>query len=86
MIRATDFTKKFDEKIAVDNLNISIEQGRIYGLVGTNGSGKSTFLRTISGVYYADGGKVTVDDEDVYENIKAKHKVLSVFLAQQSPR
>ena len=78
MITATDFTKRFDEKVAVDSLNISIKPGSIYGLVGTNGSGKSTFLRTVSGVYYADGGTVTVDGEDVYENIEAKHKVFFV--------
>ena len=78
MIKATDFTKKFEEKVAVDSLNLTIEKGRIYGLVGTNGSGKSTFLRTLSGVYYADGGSITVDDEPVYENIKAKHKVFFV--------
>lgn len=78
MITATDFTKKFDSKTAVDCLNIAIEQGKIYGLVGTNGSGKSTFLRTVSGVYYADGGSVCVDDEPVYENVNAKSKVFFV--------
>lgn len=78
MINATDFTKKFDSKTAVDCLNISIREGSIYGLVGTNGSGKSTFLRTVSGVYYADSGNVFVDDEPVYENVKAKHKVFFV--------
>ena len=78
MITAKNFTKKFDSKVAVDCLNISIEKGRIYGLVGTNGSGKSTFLRTVSGVYYADSGNVFVDDESVYENIKAKYKVFFV--------
>ena len=41
-------------RVAVENLDISIEKGRIYGLVGTNGSGKSTFLRTVCGVYYPD--------------------------------
>lgn len=78
MITATNFTKKFDSKTAVDCLNISIEPGRIYGLVGTNGSGKSTFLRTVSGVYYPDEGNVTVDGEPVYDNIQAKHKVFFV--------
>ena len=78
MITAKKFTKIFDTKTAVDSLDISIEQGRIYGLVGTNGSGKSTFLRTVSGVYYPDGGEVYVDDEPVYENVAAKHKVFFV--------
>lgn len=78
MIKATNFTKKFDSKVAVDGLDLAIEQGRIYGLVGTNGSGKSTFLRTVSGVYYADEGSITVDNEPVYENINAKSKVFFV--------
>ena len=47
MIATKNFTKTFDGKNAVENLDISIEKGRIYGLVGTNGSGKSTFLRTV---------------------------------------
>ena len=78
MIATKNFTKIFDGKTAVDNLDISIEKGRIYGLVGTNGSGKSTFLRTVSGVYYADGGTVTVDGQEVFENVEAKSKVFFV--------
>ncbi|MBQ7816548.1 MAG: ABC transporter ATP-binding protein, partial [Oscillospiraceae bacterium] len=78
MIATSKFTKTFDGKNAVDNLDITIEKGRIYGLVGTNGSGKSTFLRTVCGVYYPDGGSVTVDGEEVYENIAAKSKVFFV--------
>ena len=78
MITAKNFTKIFDDKTAVDNLDISIGNGCIYGLVGTNGSGKSTFLRTVSGVYYADKGTVMVDGQEVYENIAAKSKVFFV--------
>ena len=78
MIATKNFTKTFDGKNAVENLDISIEKGRIYGLVGTNGSGKSTFLRTVCGVYYPDGGSVTVDGEEVYENVSAKNKVFFV--------
>ncbi len=78
MITAKNYVKRFDDKIAVDNLNIEIPEGRIYGLVGTNGSGKSTFLRTICGVYYADNGMVEIDNQSVYENIQAKSKVFFV--------
>lgn len=78
MIAAKNFTKMFDRKCAVDSLNLTIEKGKIYGLVGTNGSGKSTFLRTVSGVYYPDGGSVTIDGEDSYENVSAKQKVFFV--------
>ena len=78
MIAAKNFVKTFDGKNAVDNLNVTIKNGVIYGLVGTNGSGKSTFLRSVCGVYYADEGTVTVDGEEVYENIGAKSKVFFV--------
>ena len=78
MIVAKNFVKTFDGKNAVDNLNVTIKNGVIYGLVGTNGSGKSTFLRSVCGVYYADEGTVTVDEEEVYENIGAKSKVFFV--------
>ena len=78
MIATKNFTKTFDGKNAVENLDISIDKGRVYGLVGTNGSGKSTFLRTVCGVYYPDGGSVTVDGEEVYENVAAKNKVFFV--------
>lgn len=78
MIVAKNFVKTFDGKNAVDNLNVTIKNGVIYGLVGTNGSGKSTFLRSVCGVYYADEGTVTVDGEEVYENIGAKSKVFFV--------
>ncbi len=78
MINANDFIKTFESKRAVDSLNINIDEGKIYGLVGTNGSGKSTFLRTVCGVYYPDGGSVEVDGENVFENIDAKSKVFFV--------
>lgn len=78
MITAKNFIKMFDDKKAVDCLNLEIPEGRIYGLVGTNGSGKSTFLRTVCGVYYADNGSVEIDEQVVYENIEAKNKVFFV--------
>ena len=78
MITAKNFIKMFHDKKAVDCLNLEIPEGRIYGLVGTNGSGKSTFLRTVCGVYYADNGSVEIDEQVVYENIEAKSKVFFV--------
>ena len=58
MISTTQLQKVFGDKAALSDLTTSYERGTIYGLVGANGSGKSTFLRLISGVYYADGGEV----------------------------
>ncbi|MBQ9886413.1 MAG: ABC transporter ATP-binding protein [Lachnospiraceae bacterium] len=78
MIKATALTKKFDDFTALDNISCSIPNGCIYGLVGSNGAGKSTFLRLISGVYRPDGGSVTIDDKEVFENPEAKKHIAFV--------
>ena len=51
MIVANQVTMKFGEFTALNQLNCAIPDGIIYGLVGSNGAGKSTFLRLISGIY-----------------------------------
>ena len=74
MIKITDLCKSFDTKDVLRYLNLTIEDGQIFGLVGINGAGKSTLLRLISGIYKADYGKIIVDGEDVYENETIKSK------------
>lgn len=78
MIKAENLTKRFEEKVALDSINMEIPEGSIYGLIGSNGSGKSTLLRLISGVYMPDGGKITIDGEEVFDNPPVKAEV--VFL------
>ena len=51
MIEAVNVTKRFDEIVAVDHINATIRDGNVFGLIGTNGAGKSTFLRMASGVF-----------------------------------
>ena len=75
MIEAHDLTKRFDGFTALDHINCSIPSGCIYGMVGSNGAGKSTFLRLASGVYRGEEGSVTIDGEPVYENPAAKAKL-----------
>ena len=50
MIKTEGLTKKFGEFTALDSITCTIGDGSIYGMIGSNGAGKSTFLRTISGV------------------------------------
>lgn len=75
MISAVDLTKRFGDFVALDSLNTQVGQGSIYGLVGANGSGKSTFLRLISGIYFPDAGSILLDDQAVYENPTAKDQI-----------
>ncbi len=74
MITATNVTKYFDGIKAVDNVSATIKNGYVFGLIGTNGAGKSTFLRMMSGVLKPDVGSVKIDDIEVYENIAAKER------------
>ena len=78
MIRAEQVTKKFGSFSAVSQLNCEIPKGCIYGLIGANGAGKSTFLRLVTGVYRADEGQITLDGELVYENPAIKRRMAFV--------
>ena len=73
--RTADMKKPF---VALNDLSCKIPSGCIYGLVGSNGAGKSTFLRLISGVYRPDSGSITIDGLPVYENPEAKDRILYV--------
>lgn len=81
MIKATNLTKRFDDNVALASLTTEIAAGSIYGLVGSNGAGKSTFLRLIAGVYHADEGSIQVDGQPVFENSQVKDKIF--FLADE---
>lgn len=78
MIKAENLVKKFDDFVALDNVNCEIPRGCIYGMVGSNGAGKSTFLRVLAGIYRKDGGSITIDGEDIYENPSVKSKIVFV--------
>jgi ABC-2 type transport system ATP-binding protein len=61
MIEARGLTKRYGDKVAVDNLSFAIEPGKVTGFLGPNGAGKTTTMRCILGLDYADDGTVTVD-------------------------
>lgn len=75
MIELINLTKKFGDFTALDEVSAKIENGCIYGLVGSNGSGKSTLLRLLSGVYYPDGGNISVDGFEVFNNPELKSQI-----------
>lgn len=72
MIEIKNLSKLFNDKIVLDGLDLTINDGDVFGLVGINGAGKSTLLRTISGIYKADDGEILYDGENVFENPKVK--------------
>ena len=75
MIKVNQLCKSFDGFKALDNLNINVPKGAVYGLVGPNGAGKSTVIRHITGIYRQDSGEVLVDGQPVYENVAVKSRM-----------
>ena len=78
MIDLQNVTKTFDGFKALDDLNMSVPRGAVYGLVGPNGAGKSTAIRCLLGVYRPDSGTVTIDSQPVYENPTVKARMGSI--------
>lgn len=78
MIKARQLTKRFGEVEALVNLNCNIPQGCIYGMVGANGAGKSTFLRLCNGVYQPDEGSVSINGGEVFDNPPVKEHCVFV--------
>ena len=79
MIKTEKLCKKFGSIQAVDCISLTIDDNSIFGLAGTNGAGKSTFLRMLSGVLKPDSGKIEVDEAAVYENPKIKEEIFFPF-------
>ncbi len=76
ILQIENFTKKYGEKVAVDNLSLSIKRGMFFGLLGPNGAGKSTTIKCITGIGKITSGKILVDGLDVEEDYKeARGKV-----------
>ncbi len=78
MIEAKAVTKSFDGFLALNDLNMTVPRGSIYGLVGPNGAGKSTILRHLCGVYRPDSGIITVEGQPVYENPAIKERMVVI--------
>lgn len=75
MIETKSLVKRFGDFTALYDINCTLPDGSIFGMVGSNGAGKSTFLRIVTGVYRADEGLVLMDGEPIYENPKAKAQI-----------
>ncbi|MCM1529960.1 MAG: ABC transporter ATP-binding protein [Alistipes sp.] len=78
MIELKNTVKKFDSYTALDGVDLTIEKGTAFGLLGSNGAGKSTILRLLSGIYKQEQGEVLIDGEPVYDNPAAKEKVFFI--------
>ena len=93
MITATNLTRKFGKHVALDSINLQIERGELFGLIGPDGAGKTTFFRIVAGVLAPTSGNVTTEgktfgfvpqrfamyeDLSVDENLRLRAKLYGV--------
>lgn len=80
------FTQKKNKVNALQDINLEIETGDIFGLIGFSGAGKSTLLRTINALEKPTSGKITVDGNDIYslspKELRAKRKTIGMIFQQ----
>ncbi|WP_440604717.1 ABC transporter ATP-binding protein [Bacillus sp. GB_SG_008] len=70
IIKTTNLTKIYGNQKSVDNLNINVNQGEIYGFIGRNGAGKTTTIRMLLGLIKPTSGKIEIFGEDFLKNQK----------------
>ena len=90
MIRTDKATKRFGSLLAVDHVDTEIHNGSVFGLIGSNGAGKSTFLRMLAGILAPDEGSIQIDGADVFENAALKQRCFYIsdeqfFFANSTP-
>lgn len=71
MLRLENICKSFGNKIVLNNVSLSLNKGEVYGLVGANGSGKTTMMNIIASVLKSNSGYVYVDDKLITNNMEA---------------
>lgn len=74
-IQITNLTKKFGETLALDDVTISLEENKIYGLLGRNGAGKTTLLNLLTNKIFPTSGSISIDGGSVLENDKVLRKI-----------
>lgn len=84
MIEVKNLTKMYDGHMAVDHLNFTMEEGRIYGFLGPNGAGKSTTMNMLTGYLAPTEGSVTVNGFDILEEPEEARKCIG-YLPELPP-
>ncbi|RLL40355.1 ABC transporter ATP-binding protein [Oceanobacillus piezotolerans] len=67
-IEVKNLTKRYNDNLALDNVSFTLDGPNIYGLLGRNGAGKTTFMDILSGQILASGGSILIDGENPFDN------------------
>ncbi|AGF57315.1 ABC-2 type transport system ATP-binding protein [Clostridium saccharoperbutylacetonicum] len=75
MIEINKLSFEIDEKVILKDINLKINKGTIFGIIGPNGVGKTTLLRCLTGIYQPTCGSVNYDGREVYDNVDVKSEI-----------
>lgn len=78
-IRIENVTKKFGSYAALDGISLSFEKGKIHGMIGRNGSGKTVLFKCICGFLRVDDGAVLVDGKQIGKEIEAPESIGAII-------
>lgn len=77
MLEIKNLTKKYGDKVAVDDLSLTVESGQICAFIGHNGAGKTTTLKAIAGILGFEQGEIKIDGVDVKSNPMEAKRILA---------
>lgn len=83
-ILAAGLTKRYGETLAVDQLNLTVQPGEVYGFLGPNGSGKTTTIRMVLGLHQPTAGRATVFGIDAWRDPVAAHRRVAYVAGEPS--
>jgi len=85
-LQAQEITKKFGEQIALNHVNLTIENGEFFGLLGTNGAGKTTMIRILSTLMLPTSGTIFADGQELTRNNVELKKKITVMTQEYTLR
>lgn len=78
MIKINNLTKKYKDKLAVDNLNLEIKTGELFSLLGTNGAGKTTTIKMLSTLILPTSGDVEINNLDLVKDSSKIKEIINI--------
>jgi len=85
VLEIKDLTLNLNGKSIINHLNLEVREGKIQGLLGMNGTGKTTLANLIMGISYPDGGSIMLDGQDITRDTISQRARKGITLAWQDP-
>ncbi|MGH4140571.1 ABC transporter ATP-binding protein [Clostridium sp.] len=75
MIDIKNVSMRIDDRYILKNVNLNVNKGSIFGIIGENGAGKTTLIKCLTGIYRIDEGSILIGGEEVFDNNSVKQRI-----------